>query len=55
MKSEDERRKLAKENAKKSSKNLFGGRTKEQEEALKKIKTIGSPENLVKPDVKEKD
>ena len=40
----------AKQHAKEAAKRLFGNRTKEENEALKNIKTIGSPENLVKGD-----
>lgn len=40
----------AKQHAKEAAKRLFGNRTKEENEALKNIKTIGSPENLVKRD-----
>ena len=50
MNDEEKRLKKAKEIAEKSSKRLFGNRTKGQEEALKNIRTIGSPENLVRPD-----
>lgn len=38
---------LAKAHAKEASKHLFDKRTKEQNEALRNVKTIGSPENLV--------
>ncbi len=41
---------LAQQHAKDAAKRLFGKRTKEQNEALRNVKTIGSPENLIKPD-----
>lgn len=40
----------AKQYAKEAAKRLFGNRTQEENEALERIKTLGSPENLIKPD-----
>ena len=37
----------AKEHAKEAAKRLFGNRTKEENDALKNIKIIGTPKNLV--------
>lgn len=51
MKKDDQTNKdLAQQHAKDAAKRLFGKRTKEQNEALRNVKTIGSPENLVKRD-----
>ncbi|MEY4591014.1 MAG: hypothetical protein RL497_3090 [Pseudomonadota bacterium] len=50
MTTENEREKQARENAQKAANTLFGKRTKEQEEALKKVTSVGSPDNLIKPD-----
>ncbi|RYY01729.1 MAG: hypothetical protein EOO53_16005 [Gammaproteobacteria bacterium] len=44
---------LAKQHAKNAAKRLFGNRTKEEDEALRNIKIIGSPENLVESDSEE--
>lgn len=41
---------LAQEHDKEAAKRLFGNRTEEQNEALRNVKTIGSPENLIKSD-----
>ena len=38
----------AKQTAEEAAKRLFGNRTKEQEEALRNVKTIGSPEKTFK-------
>lgn len=37
----------AKKHAKEAAKRLFGNRTKEENDALKNIKIIGSPKNVV--------
>lgn len=36
--------------AKEAAKRLFGNRTQEENEALERVKTVGKPENLIKPD-----
>lgn len=53
MKRETDNQKLAKERAKRSAEKLFGNRSKDQEKALKDVKSIGKPENLVKPEDEE--
>jgi len=47
---ETDRQQQAREKAKKAAEKLFGNRPKEQEQALEELKSIGSPDNLVKPD-----
>jgi|GEM_PF-5374628 len=41
---------LAKQHANEAAKRLFGKRTPEVEEALKKVTTIGNPKNLIGSD-----
>ena len=48
--SEKDNLEKAKQTAEQAAKRLFGNRTKEQEAALRNIKTVGSPENTVKSD-----
>lgn len=50
-----ERSDKARKAAEAASKRLFGNRTPEQEEALKNIQTIGSPENLIEPTKEDED
>lgn len=40
----------AKQYAKEAARRLFGNRTQEENEALERIKILGSPENPIKPD-----
>jgi hypothetical protein len=40
----------AKNYAKEAAKRLFGNTTQEEDEALERVKTLGTPENLIKPD-----
>ena len=40
----------AKRHAEEAAKRLFGNRTKEENDALKNAKTVGSPKNLVTHD-----
>ena len=49
-KNDDTNREAAKKHAQESAKRLFGHRTDEQNKALRNVKTIGSPENIIKPD-----
>lgn len=48
--SKDIDREAAKKHAQEAAKRLFGARTAEQDKALKDVKTIGSPDNLVASD-----
>lgn len=49
-KDDQQLREAAKKQAQEAAKRLFGTRTDEQNKALKDVKTIGSPENTIRPD-----
>ncbi|MGQ9427668.1 hypothetical protein ACXYTJ_17095 [Gilvimarinus sp. F26214L] len=53
MSKDADNQRAARERAKQNADKLFGKRSKEQEKALKDVRTIGKPENLVKPENKD--
>ncbi|MES2822937.1 MAG: hypothetical protein V4732_05000 [Pseudomonadota bacterium] len=56
MKKDDQiNKELTQQQAKDAAKRLFGKRTKEQNKALRNIKTIGSPDNITKQDSETED